>query len=403
MSISSPLSLPLDHRGLYVHVPFCVRKCRYCDFASQARDLDPSLPDRYLEALAREARLRRDELAGPAGSIFIGGGTPTVLSGDGLRRLWHEAIDLFPRRPDAEVTIEANPGTLNEDVLSAITELPITRVSLGVQSLRDAELRTLGRVHTTREAETSVAALRAAGIRQVNIDLMYGLPGQTAASWEDTLRRALALRPEHLSLYSLMLEEGTPLAEQVAAGLLALPGEEEIEQMTAVTASLLADTGLVLYEVSNAARPGMECRHNLGYWLGRDYLGLGPAATSAIGGLRWRNVDDAATYVRRLAAGESAIVYIERLAAAGQLLERIMLGLRLRDGFTLAEAEAACGCALDALAGDTARVLSAEGLLERSGGVLRLTARGYPLANLVVARLMAALDSSVTGRETALL
>lgn len=397
---SPPLSVPADHVGLYIHVPFCVRKCRYCDFASQPRCLDETLVARYLDALTREACLRRSEFDRPLHSIYLGGGTPTLLLGAELLQLWDEVIAPLARRADAEITIEANPGTLTDDVLDAVRTLPVTRVSMGVQSFHADELAMLGRVHTPQDAVTGVAALRAIGVPSLNLDLMYGLPGQTVERWEESLQQAMALSPEHLSFYSLMLEEGTPLAAQVAAGDLTLPGEEEEEAMAASMLACLVAAGYLPYEVSNAARPGQHSRHNLGYWLGRDYLGLGPSAASMCEGVRWRNAEVVADYIDRLDAGVAPVEYAERLSAPRRLLELVMLGTRLRAGFDVAAAEAACGITLEAVTGEALHTLYAEGMLERRGDILRLTAAGFPVANAIMARLLAAAEAGPahTGR-----
>lgn len=384
-----PLTLPVDHFGLYIHIPFCVRKCRYCDFASTPLPGGSELPDRYLDALVREAARRRREHTQPVHSVFVGGGTPTTLTGAQLRRLWEEVIAPFPLAEGVEVSLEANPGTLSADVCAALRDWPLTRVSLGMQSACPEELAMLGRIHTPEAVDEAVAALRDIGIPQVNLDVMYALPGQTAASWTNTVQHALALQPDHLSLYALILEEGTPLTAQVAAGAVSEPDEDEEEAMNAITASALADAGFEHYEVSNAARPGAHCRHNLGYWLGRNYLGLGAAATSTIGGVRWRNTANATEYIARAGSDRPVAAYVERLSRAEHLLELVMLGLRLRHGFDLRMAEDACGCTLAALAGETLQRLQHEGLLVQDGGILRLTTHGYPLANSVVARLMA--------------
>ena len=384
-----PIQLPPDHFGVYIHVPFCVRKCRYCDFPSRALGGNREAVARYLAALAREAETRRREFTRPVHSVYIGGGTPTVLSPAELARLWEEVIAPFPLAPGAEVSLEANPGTLTAEHAAVLATLPVTRVSLGAQSFDPDELALLGRIHTPAEVEESAALLRAVGIPGLNLDLMYGLPGQTVAGWEASLRRALALRPDHLSCYSLICEEETSLSRDIAAGIVSLPGEEEEAGMASLTAGVLTEHGLTHYEVSNAARPGAACRHNLGYWLGRDYLGLGPAAVSAVGGVRWRNAEDAGAYADRIANSGTATAYAERLAAPARLLERVMLGLRLRDGFDLAAAEAECGGTLQALAGDTVSALIDQGWLARNGDGLRLTPAGFPLANQVVAQLMA--------------
>ena len=390
-----PIHLPPDHFGVYIHVPFCARKCRYCDFPSRPLCGDREVVERYLRALAREAEARRPEIDRPVHSIYIGGGTPTVLTPAELARLWEEVVAPFPRVPGAEVSLEANPGTLTPAHAMVLAGLPATRVSLGAQSFDPAELAMLGRIHSPEEVEEGVRLLRAAGIPGINLDLIYGLPGQTAVRWGDTLRRALALQPEHLSCYSLIVEEETPLMSDIAAGVLSLPGEEEEAGMASLAVALPAEHGLVQYEVSNAARPGAECRHNLGYWLGRDYLGLGPAAVSSVGGVRWRNEDDPGAYADRLLGGAPAVRYVERLSAPSRLLERVMLGLRLCEGFDLAAAEAECGCTLQALAAGAMSELTDRGLLARDGDRLRLTPTGFPLANQVVAELMANTSRSV--------
>jgi len=383
------LTVPDTHCGLYVHVPFCVRKCCYCDFPSIPPS-DAQCIAQYLVALTGEARQRRMEFDRPLHSIYIGGGTPTLLSPEQLTQLWHDVIAPFPRLPEVEITLEANPGTLTEEKLAVIAALPITRVSLGVQSFAADTLRILGRIHSPEEAESSVHALRAAGIRQVNMDLMYGLPEQTVAEWEATLRRAISLQPDHLSCYALILEEDTPLFRKIQAGDYALPGEETVIAMLATTERLLTAAGLMPYEVSNAALPGAHSRHNLGYWLGRDYLGLGAAASSTVAGVRWRNIAEVSTYTTRCQEALPVVAYSERLSAPERLLERVMLGLRLYNGFDLPAAEMDCGISLTAITGPTVQALIAEGLLMQQRERLCLTATGFPLANQVVTRLMAA-------------
>jgi len=385
-----PFHIPPDHLGLYVHIPFCARKCRYCDFPSQPLDNNRHLIRDYLQALKIEAEMRRRELNRPVHSIYIGGGTPTLLTPEEIAYLWAEVLDPFPRIAEAEVSIEANPGTLTAAHAAVLAALPITRVSLGAQSFHADELAMLGRIHTPAQIAEAVACLRAAGIRQLNLDLMYGLPGQTVARWAETLQQALALAPEHLACYALICEEETPLTREIAAGIFTVPGEEEEMEMAAVTAACLAERGLVAYEVSNAALPDAACRHNLGYWLGRDYLGLGSAAVSALGGVRWRNAEHTATYLQRMTAGLAVVQYVERLSAADRLLERVMLGLRLREGFDLAAAEHDCACRLAALAGDAMAQLCVQGLLAYRDGWLRLTSAGFPVANHVTAVFMLA-------------
>jgi oxygen-independent coproporphyrinogen-3 oxidase len=389
--MASMLTLRSDHFGLYVHIPFCARKCRYCDFAS-APPQDGAEVEAYLAALAAEARSWHSRCLPPVTSIYIGGGTPSLLTGAQLRRLWATVIAPFPRDPAAEVTLEANPGRLGEELLAGLAALPVTRVSLGVQSLQAEELAILGRLHSPEQVPAAMQAVYALGISELNLDLMYGIPEQSCASWAASVMGAVALAPAHLSLYSLICEPGTPLTAQVEAGTLELPGEDEEDMMAAWVGEALPAAGYTLYEVANAARPGAVCRHNLGYWLGRDYLGLGVGAASWMGGVRWRNATTMASYLARLAQDGTAIDYCERLAAPDQLLERVMLGLRLTAGFDLPAAEIACGRTLVALVGDEYGRLCAEGALEWEPPVLRLSARAFRQANQVMARLWAAAD-----------
>ncbi len=334
----------------------------------------------YLDSLAAEAERWRGRVVS---SVYIGGGTPTALTPAQLKRLWQTVVGQFTIEPGAEVTIEANPGTLSPEMLALLGELPLTRVSLGAQSFHPHELALLGRIHGPAEVDAAVQAMRALGL-QLNIDLMYALPGQSVAEWAENLRHALALLPDHISLYSLTLEPGTPLAAQVLAGDLPALVEDIEQEMYALTSEMLAEAGMALYEVSNASLPGKHSRHNLGYWLGRDYLGLGAAAVSTVYGVRRRNEADAARYIARMREYGTATVYAERLATQSRLLERVMLGLRLRDGFSLAEAETECGVALSNKA---LQQLADAGMLECDGGNIRLSKRGFPLANDVVARL----------------
>lgn len=384
----SPLVLPTDHVGLYIHIPFCFRKCRYCDFASR-QVLDDGETVRYIAAMAHESQLRLATLGRPLHSIYIGGGTPSLLGGEVLRQLWREVIAPFPRIETAEITLEVNPHSLTHELLQAIAELPINRVSLGAQSLQAAELRLLGRLHSPQEVIDGVQALRNAGIAQINVDLIYGIPAQNINSWRNTLRGIAELNVEHLSLYSLIIEDDTPFASDYAAGNLPLPDENEVEQMELLTTAWLAKMGYNHYEVSNAAQAGCQSRHNLGYWLGRDYLGLGAGAVSTVNGLRWQNIADPTGYIARSMSEKPLAVYLEKLAAPARLLEMLMLGLRLRAGVELAAMEQIAGCSLREIAPQALRQLQGEGLLELQHGILRLTNTGYAIANSVSARLMA--------------
>lgn len=278
--------------GLYVHVPFCRRKCGYCSFFSCVPQPDDI--DRFLTAVRAQMRQMAalpevQDLS--FATIFFGGGTPSVLPIHSLAQLLAELRSLFPFADgEPEISVEVNPGTIDEAGLQHLRRVGCTRVSIGVQSLDDGELRRLGRIHTAAEAVAMVAAARRAGFDNLSFDLMYGLPGQTATHWQVTLERALALAPVHLSMYELTVEEGTPLAEQVGQGVSALPAEEEVLAMMAAIESAVGRSDLVRYEISNYAVPGWECRHNLNYWANGSYLGLGPGRSRPLvagGGRRW--------------------------------------------------------------------------------------------------------------------
>jgi len=267
--------------SLYVHIPFCELKCSYCDFNSYAGLEELMAP--YVEALAVEARLWSRLLGRPpVGTLFLGGGTPSLLPLPMLGRLLEALRDAFPFRPDCETTLEANPGTVDAEYLRGLVALGVDRLSLGVQSFHDDELRALDRLHSASEAEEAYRQARRAGFRSVNLDLIYGLPGQPLERWQATLERAIALGPDHLSLYALTVEEGTKLAHDVARGVAPAPDPDVQADMYEWSSERLAAAGYEHYEISNWARPGHRCRHNLAYWQCRPYLGLGAGAHSCL-------------------------------------------------------------------------------------------------------------------------
>ena len=292
--------------SLYIHIPLCVKKCAYCDFASFAGRMAQRA--RYVQAVCREIRAQA-AFFGPrrVGTVFLGGGTPTLLTGGQVQQILDTVLACFELDDGAEITMEGNPGTLTMDSLRAYRQAGVNRLSLGVQSLDDGLLAAVGRIHTAAEAVQAVRMAREAGFDNLNLDLMLGLPGQTAAQWRDTLARAIALAPDHLSCYSLILEEGTPLFERVKTGACApLPDEETMEEMDALTDRLTRAAGYAQYEVSNYARPGKQCRHNIVYWECLPYLGVGLGAHSDIDGRRFYNPADWEAYLRMAERGETA-------------------------------------------------------------------------------------------------
>ena len=318
--------------GLYIHIPFCKTKCPYCDFYSVT---DDTLISAYLATLDAEARLYRDQF--PAfDSLFLGGGTPSLLDGAQLAELMKNLRRHFNFPPDSEITIEANPDDLTADKLTLFRDLGINRLSLGVQSFDEAELRFLQRRHTARQTGRALSLIRAAGFTNLGLDLMYGLPGQTLDAWTNTLKTALSFNPEHLSCYQLTVADETPLGQRVAAGQVRLPDEETQREFFLLTANFLTARGYLHYEVANFAREEKYvCRHNVKYWTRTPYLGLGPAAHSFLAGRRWWNVSSVEQYCSSLSAGGAPVAGEESLTPAQIRLETLSLGFRTQEGVSL--------------------------------------------------------------------
>jgi oxygen-independent coproporphyrinogen-3 oxidase len=378
---------------LYIHIPFCLARCHYCDFNTYAGLQD--LYEPYVTALGEEIRRAGDARdRPPACTIFIGGGTPTVLSPDLLARILDVCREVFEVAPAAEITSEANPGTVDRARFAALRELGVNRISMGVQSFDDDELRWLGRIHTAAEVEAAFGTARAVGFNNINLDLIFGLPGQKPAIWARTLAHAIALGPEHLSLYSLTVEHGTRLAGQVERGLTPAPDDDLAAELYLYACKTLAAHGYVQYEISNFAHSlnchsPFVCRHNLTYWRHEPYLGFGAGAHSFDGRRRWWNVRTVPAYVRRLAAGRSPEAggeAIDRRLAMGEVM---MLGLRLvAEGVTDARFRERFGVGLDEAFGAEIAGLVARGLLKRLPDRVRLTPQGKLLGNQVFAEFL---------------
>jgi putative oxygen-independent coproporphyrinogen III oxidase len=319
--------------GLYVHTPFCGSKCPYCDFYSIS---DDSLISGYLAALDTEARLYRDQF--PAfDSLYLGGGTPSWLSKAHLAKLMKNLRRHFAFAPNSEITIEANPDDITADKLAVFRDLGVNRLSLGVQSFDEAELRFLGRRHPAAQTRRALALIRAAGFANLGLDLIYGLPGQTTAAWLKTLETALNFAPQHLSCYQLTLTPDTPMGRMAAAGQVRLPDEETQRQFFLLTTRLLKERGYLHYEVANFAQEErFRCRHNLKYWTHVPYLGLGPAAHSFDGRRRWWNFSSVEKYCATLNAGRPPVAEAESLTPAQIRLEALYLGFRTQEGVSLA-------------------------------------------------------------------
>ena len=318
--------------GIYVHIPFCLAKCSYCAFVSKV--CDAAVQHYYVAALCGEITAAGGDFSVPVDTVFFGGGTPTVLGASKLATILQTLRGSFRLTDDTEISIEANPGTVDSASLEQLRQAGFNRLSLGVQSFDDTVLTVIGRIHRAEAAGAAVKQARAAGFDNISLDLMYGLPLQTVAGWGETLEQAVALAPDHISAYGLKLEEGTPLAEAVAAGRIPLPPEEDEETMYDWLNTYLPSQGFVRYEISNYAAVGRECRHNLKYWRYRPYRGFGVAAHSFDGRDRYSNTEDVAEYLGRQAAGISPEIFRETPDGPTAMAEFVFLALRTTGGLS---------------------------------------------------------------------
>ncbi|MCR5431089.1 MAG: radical SAM family heme chaperone HemW [Lachnospiraceae bacterium] len=411
---------------LYVHIPFCVSKCRYCDFYSlPCVKKSAPVAGVYIEALMKELAARKGEIADKKlTSIFIGGGTPSILTCNELEELFtgiYKELDIDVEwlkntgksgNAVPEITIECNPGTLDREKLTLMRQLGVNRLSIGLQSAIDSELAELGRIHTFGEFLKNYESARELGFGNISVDLMSGIPGQTADSCRKSLETVAGLAPEHISTYSLILEEGTPLYNDVMSGKTELPGEDSDREMYELTGRVLAAHGYMRYEISNYAKTGFECRHNIGYWTGEEYLGIGPAAASYLGAeqidgpaasgqtdgpaaasylgagqvmFRYKNPNDLKAYMEN-PSGVRCIE--ERLERKDLMSEFMILGLRLVRGVSKADFLKRFGESPEDVYGDVINKQVKLGLLEDRDDYIALTSRGLDLANSVMCEFM---------------
>lgn len=371
---------------LYFHIPFCVSKCNYCDFLSGPAGSEEK--ERYMSALLAETCGKSRTFAGyEVTSVFIGGGTPSIVPVEGVERLLAGVKAQYRMASDAELTMEINPGTAGYEALCRYREAGINRLSIGLQSARDEELRRLGRIHTYGKFLDTYREARAAGFTNINVDLMSALPGQTCADYRGTLQSVLGLMPppEHISAYSLIVEEGTPFGEQVADGVLALPDEESERRMYEETGLLLGEAGYRRYEISNYARSGYECRHNTGYWKRVDYRGFGLGAASLIGRERFSNTRDMDCYLMDPLNAEEAV---QRLTTAEEMEETLFLGLRMAEGIEENAFLQRFGRSLWEIYGPVIEKNVQDGLLTYRDGRLCPTPRGFDLNNYLGAQFL---------------
>ena len=367
---------------LYLHIPFCVSKCRYCDFLSA-----PSGEEQrqiYVERLCRRIRYWSDVIHNYGYvivSIFVGGGTPSILTEAQITQIFEAVRESFPIREDAEITLEMNPGTDVKDKLPVYRRLGINRVSMGLQSADNEELKCLGRIHTYEDFRQVYQWAREAGFTNINVDLMSAIPGQTLESYEDTLRKVADLGPEHISAYSLIIEEGTPFADME----LDLPDEDQEYEMYEDTVSILGEYGYRQYEISNYGKPGFACRHNKGYWQRADYLGLGLGASSLLGDERFSNTSDMEEYLINSGRPDKIRINSEKLAIEDKMAEFMFLGLRMTDGVEREKFRQCFGRDIEDVYGKVLKKYKDLLLLREKNGRIFLTRKGIHVSNTVMA------------------
>lgn len=394
--------------AIYVHIPFCKQKCHYCDFNSYPGM--ESLFDAYVSALIKEIDIRvngadvvakgvaTEENSAKAAnsasrriqSVYFGGGTPVLIGPDRMAHLIDRIKDGFDVDSDAEITIEANPEAISFEAMRQLKDAGVNRVSIGFQSLDEECLRVLGRKHTASKAIASFLETRQAGFDNVNIDLIFGVPSQSLANWALNLEQVAALNPEHISCYALSIEEKTPLEKMIDAGEVESPDEEIQADMMMYTRESLMDSDYEHYEVSNYAKPGKVCRHNLAYWNNDDYLGLGAGAHSKINGVRYANIGNPKAYIEAVESGDSS-AFIETenvLSVEEQLGDAIFLGLRKISGIDINEFKKRYGCDILKVYASEIEELVRDGLLIVNDGTIRLSSNGILLGNEVFARFV---------------
>ena len=368
--------IPLE---LYVHIPFCVRKCQYCDFLSGPSDEETK--DRYIEALLKEIRAAEHTEDYEIVSVFIGGGTPSALKAEAIASIMRTLQEKFFFCEDAEVTIEANPGTVDPEKLTIYRNVGINRLSLGLQSTDAEELKLLGRIHSYEEFLKSYEWAREAGFSNINIDLMFAIPGQTGEAWRQHLYQVAELNPEHISAYSLIIEEGTPFAEQN----LELPDEDTEYQMYEDTAEILERYGYRQYEISNYAKQGYMCRHNAGYWQRREYLGFGLGASSLYGGMRFSNTRRMQEYLKESRNSDQIRKDVTVLSRNERIEEFMFLGLRMTEGISEKKFEENFDVRLMDVYGNILQKYEETGFMEHIETKWRLTRKGIHVSNHILA------------------
>lgn len=363
--------------GLYIHIPFCVKKCSYCDFVSYGgrEELLPS----YLDALKNEAEEYKNE---KIDTVFLGGGTPSLISENGIRDLFSFLFSNFDIEKNCEISVECNPQSVTKEKLYALKESGVTRISVGAQSLSDKVLGELGRSHSLQELEEAIKNVKEVSFNSFNLDLIFALPNQTVNGWKETLKNATEYSPDHISCYSLTVEPATPLGKGVFEGKIKLPSEETEREMYSVTEEILSQKGIMQYEISNYAKPGKECRHNIKYWECEEYIGLGCAAHSYFNGARYRNASDLCEYIAHKGRKED-FCFLDRQT---MIEERIMLGLRMNRGIDILRFEKDFGIDFSKEFGSKIEKLSS--FYDFDGKSLKLNSKGRDFCDRIALELL---------------
>ncbi|MEF9997647.1 MAG: radical SAM family heme chaperone HemW [Lachnospiraceae bacterium] len=382
---------------LYIHIPFCIKKCAYCDFLSEQAPIEEQ--EKYVQALEREINSYQRQMEQyEITTIFLGGGTPSILKTEQIARILQALRTVFRIKKDVEITIEVNPGTVTWEKLQGYKQAGIQRLSIGLQTVQNAELKWLGRIHTYEQFLETYQMARDIGYTNINIDLISAIPGQTVASWMNTLQHVIALNPEHISAYSLIIEEGTPFYEwygpqkKIVSSLPQLPGEEEERQIYEQTEVLLEQAGYQHYEISNYAKSGYECQHNLGYWKRTEYLGLGIGAASLLNETRHTNCRIREYYIAHAKDQDLIHTELETLSIKSQMEEYMFLGLRMIQGVSESMFQYLFQSSMETVYGIQLETLTKKGLLvreERNGQkMVRLTKRGIDVSNYVLSEFL---------------
>ena len=378
-------SPPKKPTSLYIHIPFCATKCYYCAFNTYSFHKEQARA--YLDALRIEMQIYSLQTS-PLQTIFIGGGTPSILSANSLDRLFTDIYSKFQISTDIEITVECNPGTVDAEKLGVMKKAGVNRLSFGLQAMQDEVLRQLGRIHTVEEFHHSYRLAREVGFENINIDLIFALPDQTMDMWQYTLTETVSLEPEHISTYNLVMEESTPFYDRWETGDLILPSEDTEADMFQYTIDTLLTHGYIHYEICNFAKPNQEVKHNLVYWNNQEYIGLGVGACGYVEGVRYTNIKGIPPYIQTLRELKKPIAETEVLNGKAEKAETLMLSLRKREGMCIRNYTLRFGESIDVEFGKVIREWKELGLLEQTETHIHLTDRGLFLANEVFVELM---------------